>query len=340
MRSVVRAVNHPIEIGQYYHGEDRYRSGRFRTRWHGWCSWVRADHRRLWAARFLGSGVFVAVCLGRFETIPYSKRNHFVILRREWEKMLGEYTFEEMKKEKTTGSILSDRYLQTRRVRRIANEITQALMRGISREDKEKGRRWWRGSRVATSHLDGLKWEIYVVDQPIINACCLPGGKIVVFTGLLRHFKSDEEIATILGHEFGHAVARHTAETITNYMWLVILQLIFFQFFSGAVAAHSFDKLSNLLFSLPFSRRMEMEADHIGLLLLASAGYDPRVAPGVYQKLKLAGETPNQKDYLSTHPTGKKRAEKLAEANVMKEALSIYQDVQAARGGRRGFLRR
>ncbi|PRQ59913.1 putative peptidase M48 [Rosa chinensis] len=207
--------------------------------------------------------------------------------------MLGEYTFEEMKKEKTRSRqhILSDRYLQTRRVRRIANEITQALMRGISREDKEKGGRWWRGSRVATSHLDGL----------------------------LRHFKSDEEIATILGHEVGHAVARHAAETITNYTWLVI----FFQFFSGAVAAHSFDKLSNLLFSLPLSK-MEMEADYIGLLLLASAGYDPMVAPGVYQKFsKLAGETPNQKDYLSTHPTGKKRAEKLAQANVMKEALYI-----------------
>lgn len=85
--------------------------------------------------------------------------------------------------------------------------------------------------------------------------------------------------------------------------------------------------------------RMEMEADYIGLLLLASAGYDPRLAPSVYEKLsKVAGESPNEKDYLSTHPSGKKRAEKLSRAQIMEEALSIYQDVKSGRGGVRGFL--
>lgn len=82
---------------------------------------------------------------------------------------------------------------------------------------------------------------------------------------------------------------------------------------------------------------MEMEADYIGLLLLASAGYDPRVAPQVYEKLgKITGDSKMQ-DYLATHPSGKKRAETLAQAKVMEEALSLYRDLQA---GRRieGFL--
>ena len=78
--------------------------------------------------------------------------------------------------------------------------------------------------------------------------------------------------------------------------------------------------------------RMEMEADYIGLLLLASAGYDPRLAPGVYEKLsKVTGESANEKDYLSTHPSGKKRAEKLSRAHIMEDAFSIYQDVKSGR---------
>ncbi|BBG98270.1 Peptidase family M48 family protein [Prunus dulcis] len=78
--------------------------------------------------------------------------------------------------------------------------------------------------------------------------------------------------------------------------------------------------------------RMEIEADHIGLLLVASAGYDPRVAPTVYEKLgKISGESA-LRDYLSTHPSGKKRAQLLAQAKIMEEALAIYRDVRAGRG--------
>ena len=82
---------------------------------------------------------------------------------------------------------------------------------------------------------------------------------------------------------------------------------------------------------------MELEADYIGLLLLASAGYDPRVAPKVFEKLgKVAGDSALQ-DYLSTHPSGKKRAQLLAQAQVMEEALMIYREVSAGRGVE-GFL--
>lgn len=82
---------------------------------------------------------------------------------------------------------------------------------------------------------------------------------------------------------------------------------------------------------------MEMEADYIGLLLMASAGYDPRVAPRVYERLgKVTGESA-LRDYLSTHPSGKKRAQLLAQAKVMEEALSIYREVRAGHGVQ-GFL--
>ncbi|CAK9135196.1 unnamed protein product [Ilex paraguariensis] len=228
------------------------------------------------------------------------------------------------------------------------------------------------GSRPVTRHLEGLNWEVLVVNEPVVNAFCLPGGKIVVFTGLLKHFKSDAEIATIIGHEVGHAVARHAAEGITKNLWFAIIQIILYQFVMPDIA----NTMSTLFLRLPFSRRamkytifashvngsgkhvsrmcicclpsahllklffpirMEMEADYIGLLLMASAGYDPRVAPKVYEKLgKITGETA-LRDYLSTHPSGKKRAQLLARAQVMEEALAIYRETRAGRGVE-GFL--
>lgn len=82
-----------------------------------------------------------------------------------------------------------------------------------------------------------------------------------------------------------------------------------------------------------------MEADYVGLLLMASAGYDPRVAPTVYEKLgKLTDESALIKDYLSTHPSGKKRAQLLSRAQVMEEALTIYREVRSGRGTIEGFL--
>ncbi|KAK8583623.1 hypothetical protein V6N13_109031 [Hibiscus sabdariffa] len=199
--------------------------------------------------------------------------------------------------------------------------------------EKSRKKNQERGSQPTTSHLAGLNWEVLVIKEPVVNAMCLPGGKIVVFTGLLEHFRSDPEIATIIGHEVGHAVARHIAETITKNLWFAILQLILYQFIMPDLA----NTMSALLLRLPFSRRMELEADYIGLLLLASAGYDPRVAPKVFEKLgKVAGDSAMQ-DYLSTHPSGRKRAQLLAQAQVMEEALMIYREVSAGRGVE-GFL--
>ncbi|KAK9665604.1 hypothetical protein RND81_14G122800 [Saponaria officinalis] len=189
------------------------------------------------------------------------------------------------------------------------------------------------GVKASTEHLEGMKWEVLVVNEPVVNAFCLPGGKIVVFTGLLKHFKSDAEVATIIGHEIGHAIARHSAEQITKNMWFAVLQLVLYQF----VTPDLVNAMSNLLLRLPFSRKMEIEADYIGLLLIASAGYDPRAAPQVYEKLgKVTGESA-MRDYLSTHPSGKKRAQLLAQAQVMDEALSLYREAVAGRGIE-GFL--
>ncbi|KAF4396479.1 hypothetical protein F8388_005749 [Cannabis sativa] len=356
---------------------DRYQVQHFRPR--GPRRWFQ-NPRTVLIVAVVGSGALITVYFGNLESIPYTKRTHFVLLSRSMERRLGEAQFDQMKGA-FKGKILPAIHPESVRVRLIANDIIKALQKGLRHEQvwsdlgyaseslgtpqeesghdtlmalKESGgegkveEKWFRddeilddkwfeetrkkgqerGSQSATSHLEGLNWEVLVVDEPVVNAFCLPGGKIVVFTGLLEHFRSDAEIATIIGHEVGHAVARHAAEGITKNLWFAILQLVLYQFVMPDIV----NTMSALFLRLPFSRRMETEADYIGLLLIASAGYDPRVAPKVYEKLgKVTGESA-LRDYLSTHPSGKKRALLLAQAKVMEEALTIYKNTRDGRG--------
>lgn len=200
--------------------------------------------------------------------------------------------------------------------------------------DKSRKKGLDEGSQGFTTHLNNLKWEVIVVDEDVMNAFCLPGGKIVVFTGLLKLFRSDTEIATVLGHEVGHVVGRHVAEKLTRGFWLGFLQLIIlsFVYVPGLISS-----TSNLLVALPFSRLMESEADHIGLMLMAAAGYDPTYAPAFYEKMGKLGKQPEYLQYVNTHPSGRKRAEALQDSNTMQEAVRIYSDKIAGQG-QHGFL--
>lgn len=332
----------------------------------------------------VGSGVLITLYFGNLETVPYTKRTHFVLLSKAMEKRIGESQFEQIKKT-YKGKVLPAIHPESIRVRLIAKEVIDALQRGLSHEhvwsdlgygsmdsttrgsdrgvkevgialseggDGEEtlsGMKWSKDDQILddkwiqesrkkdtkgeSGHLEGINWEVIVVNEPMVNAFCLPAGKIVVFTGLLDHFKSDAEVATVIGHEVGHAVARHVAEGITKNLWFAILQLVLYQF----VMPDLVNTMSALFLRLPFSRKMEIEADYIGLLLLASAGYDPRIAPKVYEKLGKLGGDVALGEYLSTHPSGKKRSQLLAQANVMEEALMIYREVQSGRGIE-GFL--
>ncbi|KAH7439972.1 hypothetical protein KP509_04G085200 [Ceratopteris richardii] len=184
-------------------------------------------------------------------------------------------------------------------------------------------------------HLKNTKWEVLVVNQDIVNAFCLPGGKIVVYTGLLKRFPSDKEIATVLGHEIGHVVARHAAERMTRHIFLTLVQLFFLAFL---YAPDLLQSMSTLFLELPFSRSQELEADHIGLLLMAAAGYDPQTAPYVYEKLGEITKSSELLQYVTTHPSGKKRGERLRKTGTMEEAVRIYQD-RSQGAEAEGFLR-
>ncbi|XP_015876177.1 mitochondrial metalloendopeptidase OMA1 [Ziziphus jujuba] len=198
------------------------------------------------------------------------------------------------------GKILPSTHPQNVLVRSISDNVMKAM--------KDKG--------------DGLNWEVVVVDKPEdCNACCYPGGKIVVYTGILKHLTSDAEIAAVIGHEFGHGVARHGAESVTSLVWLGFLRFILKRFVMSFIA----NAMLKIFLKLPLSRRMEKEADYIGMMLMASAGYDPRVAPKVFEKLeKLMGDESSIGEFLSTHPSGKKRAQLLSQPKVMAKATRLY----------------
>ncbi len=232
--------------GKRYYYVDRYRVQHFRPR--GPRRWFQ-NPRIVLVVVLVGSGAFITLYFGNLETVPYTKRTHFVLLSRSMERKLGETQFEQMKAT-FKGKILPAIHPESVRVRLISKEIIEALQRGLRNDqvwsdmgyasesvgdggyegrsqetlmalkESEEGK-WFkddeilddkwvqqsrkkgqeRGSQSATSHLEGLNWEVLVVNEPVVNAFCLPGGKIVVFTGLLEHFRTDAEIATIIGHE-------------------------------------------------------------------------------------------------------------------------------------------
>lgn len=165
-------------------------------------------------------------------------------------------------------------------------------------------------AQVPTFRTDttNWRWETNVIDSDELNAFCMPGGRMAIFTGLINKLElSDAEIAAVMGHEISHALREHTREKMSQ-------QVVGSALVAGAVAAskprtavavQANMNLANigaaLFMHLPFSRAMELEADVMGLELMARAGYDPREAPGVW--VKMARNSKGSKaEFLSTHP--------------------------------------
>lgn len=172
-----------------------------------------------------GGGTVLTIYYGNLETVPYTKRSHLVLLSPSLERQLGEAQFNEIKSS-LRSKILPPLHPDAIRVRLISKQIIEAVQRGFGPEDRRWGAierdeevrwrkeeeivdEWVRDSREkgkareSTRHLEGLSWEVMVVRDEMVNAMCLPGGKIIVFSGLLDQFRNDAEIATVIGHEVG-----------------------------------------------------------------------------------------------------------------------------------------
>jgi metalloendopeptidase OMA1, mitochondrial len=194
------------------------------------------------------------------------------------------------------------------------------------------------GRKIAdVANKPEYQWEFAVIeDDKMVNAFCLPGGKVAVFTGILKHTKTDAGLATVMGHEIAHALQRHGVERMSRSIIDQIAQL---GAMGAAAAGHSSGgAIQGLLgaygvnVSLPFNRKQESEADYIGLRLMSQAGYDPREAVPFWERMsgcprqmidKLCFRSQHAiPEFLSTHPSDVTRINQL-EA-WLPEAMRYY----------------
>lgn len=170
------------------------------------------------------------------------------------------------------------------------------------------------------------QWEFNLIDQNVANAWCMPGGKIAFYTGILPITQDETGMAVVMGHEVAHAIARHGAERMSTQYGAQVLSI------GAAIAAgggtpqqqQTFQQaigMGTQLGLLSFSRKHESEADKMGLIFMAMAGYDPREAVEFWKRMaEVGGQAPPE--FLSTHPSNETRISDL-EAN-MEEALRYY----------------
>lgn len=158
-------------------------------------------------------------------------------------------------------------------------------------------------------------WQLTLINAPILNATCAPGGKITFYTGLIDQLNlTDDEIAAIMGHEIAHALREHGRERLSQAIAqnaVTSIALAVAGPYGSAVNATN--QAAQYILVLPNSRQNESEADAIGIELAARAGYNPQAAISVWQKMNKATEGKNPPEFLSTHPSGDTRIEQISE---------------------------
>ncbi|MCH8330363.1 MAG: M48 family metallopeptidase [Bacteroidetes bacterium] len=164
--------------------------------------------------------------------------------------------------------------------------------------------------------IKDYKWEFNLINQDVANAWAMPGGKVVFYTGILPFTKTEAGLAVVMGHEIAHAIARHGNERMSQGLLTTLGGI------GLAIAVNNKPQETQVLFMaaygvgaqvgmmLPFSRKHESEADKMGLAFMAMAGYDPEEAPRFWQRMSK-GSSKQPAEFLSTHPSNKKRIEDL-----------------------------
>jgi predicted Zn-dependent protease len=182
---------------------------------------------------------------------------------------------------------------------------------------------------VAGRDKPDFDWQVTLLRSDEANAYCLPGGKIVVYTGILPLTRTDAGLATVLGHEVSHATAEHAAERIEREHLTRVASAII----AGGVAftPRQYVRVIALLGAvdtLPFSRSQESEADHIGLVYMARAGYDPRAAVSFWQRMQAASQGQEPPEFVSDHPSDEHRIQRITE--WLPEAEAAYTPARGA----------
>jgi len=193
---------------------------------------------------------------------------------------------------------------QTQRVRQVMRHLVQHV--GVFRED---AKHW--------------PWEIHVIDDSQVNAWCMPNGKMAVYSGLIEQLElNDDELAAVIGHEIAHALREHAREQMSQQVATEVGLSVLSAILGSSVVDDLGATLTNVVINLPNSRTQEAEADRMGVELAARAGYDPRAAIQVWEKMAQLGGS-NGPEFLSTHPSPTSRMQDLEKA--AQQMMPLYQ---------------
>ncbi len=192
------------------------------------------------------------------------------------------------------------------------------------------------GANGLNSRLEGFNWEYNLVQSPQVNAWCMPGGKIVVYSGILPITQNEAGLATVIGHEVAHAIAEHGRERMSEGL-LASGLISAGQAYTGSRAQSERSTSGALLMqavgatlpiayqvgrALPHGRAQESEADHLGLIFMAIAGYNPQESTDFWQRMAKASGGKSQPEFLSSHPSDQRRINDLKK--LMPEAMTYY----------------
>jgi len=233
----------------------------------------------------------ITALLAGCSTVPITGRTQLNFISQDQEMQLGLTSFNEMKKEVPISKDAA------------ANALVQKVGKKIA--------------AVATPDMPNAQWEFVVFESKEANAFCLPGGKVGVYTGILPMTKDEAGLATVIGHEVAHAVAHHGGERMTEAKALEAGGQL-----TGVLTASAKPMTQQLVglvyglgsqvgYALPHSRSQESEADHIGLVYMARAGYDPKAAIGFWERFSTQSGGKGGPWFLRTHPVDSKRIQDL-----------------------------
>ena len=243
----------------------------------------------------LATSLLIAAC-GTTQTVPVTGRKHSLLVSDAQVLSLSKEEYSKYMKSAKLSSNAANTAMVQRVGRRLASAV-EAYLR----------------NNGAADEIKNFSWEFNLVADKNVNAFCMPGGKIVVYEGLLPVTQDEASLAIVLGHEIAHAVAKHSAEQMSkkirqNYGTQIGSQIL------GAIAGQSVGDLAGAVaqqgFSfanLRYSRDNETEADHIGLIFAAMAGYNPQMAVPFWKRMAALSGNSNQSDMFSDHPSDAKR---------------------------------
>lgn len=264
--------------------------------------------------------VAVLASCGTSSTVPITGRKQNILVSDEQVLSLSNQQYQEYMK----SAKASTNATNTAMVKRVGQNIANAVVSYLQQNG-------------LAAEVSNYKWEFNLVQDKSVNAFCMPGGKIVVYEGLLPVTQDESSLAIVVGHEVAHAVAKHSAERLSNELRKQYGSQILGAVLQGAGASTNLQSISSTVFGIgttlggaAYSRSQESEADRLGLIFAAMAGYDPNVAVNFWQR--MASATGNNYSILSDHPSDQSRIKNIQ--GWLPEALQYYKPATATKSAK------